>query len=133
MGTWGPGPFENDDASDWLYSLEDSSGPSTVREALDVAAVGYLELYMGAVTIAAAEVVAAASGHPSAAEPDAVREWVNQYGGEFGKDDIRAAIAAIDRAYSEQSEIRHLWEDTGRREWNEAVEGLRRRLVDALA
>ncbi len=37
MGAWGTGPFENDDAADWILSLEDGS-VDDVSMALEVAA-----------------------------------------------------------------------------------------------
>ncbi|MEZ6009289.1 MAG: DUF4259 domain-containing protein [Planctomycetota bacterium] len=35
MGTWGIGPFENDGANDWAYSLEETSDLGLVESALD--------------------------------------------------------------------------------------------------
>ena len=34
MGAWDFGPFDNDDAGDWLYDLEKSSDTSVIAEAL---------------------------------------------------------------------------------------------------
>ena len=34
MGSSDFGPFENDDASDWLYTLEESSGTAVIMDAL---------------------------------------------------------------------------------------------------
>ena len=57
MGAWGSGPFENDDACDWLDELADS-GVAALREALALAdAADYLEAPDGSVVVAAAEVV----------------------------------------------------------------------------
>jgi Domain of unknown function (DUF4259) len=34
MGAWGAGPFENDDASDWVYELEEAPDLNFVRDVL---------------------------------------------------------------------------------------------------
>lgn len=42
MGAWGIKSFENDDASDWLYDLEESDDPSVIQKALQLD-MAYLE------------------------------------------------------------------------------------------
>ncbi len=54
MGAWGSGPFENDDACDWLDELADS-GVAALRAALALADdAEYLEAPDGSVIVAAA-------------------------------------------------------------------------------
>ena len=54
MGAWGSGPFENDDAVDWVGELYEGGGLDTCRSALRVALTdNYLEMYVGAAAIAA--------------------------------------------------------------------------------
>ena len=67
MGAWGVGPFENDDASDWVYQLEGAEDLELVRGTLEAAAnpQGYLEAPTCSEALAAAEVVAALSGRPT--------------------------------------------------------------------
>ena len=61
MGTWGTGPFDNDDAGDWVYELEEATDLGLVREPLRTAldTDDYLELAEGNNAIAAAAIVAA--------------------------------------------------------------------------
>jgi hypothetical protein len=47
MGTWGSGPVDNDDASDWVYDLAEASDFEIVRRSLGVAHVMYLEAREG--------------------------------------------------------------------------------------
>jgi hypothetical protein len=66
MGAWDIGPFDNDDAADWLYVLEESSDVSTIAAALGVITDigdGYLEAPDCSNALAAVEIVAALRGH----------------------------------------------------------------------
>lgn len=62
MSVWGPLPYENDDAADWLADLDDEPEMALVHEAFDevlgVDAPRYLEVTEGAQAVAAAAVVA---------------------------------------------------------------------------
>ena len=60
MGAWGHGPFDNDDAGDWVFELEDS-GVSALRSALQLDG-GYVEAPEAAAGVAAAAVVGVARG-----------------------------------------------------------------------
>lgn len=65
-GAWGEGPFDNDDAQDWL--AECSRGDASVSQAIEtVLRPGYLEIDVGSAAVAAAEVVAIANGKGTAA------------------------------------------------------------------
>ena len=102
MGTWGHGPFDNDAASDLLVRLE-------LREALDaaVASDGFVDYDIAAAAIAAAAIVAYATGRlgPDAL-PSVVPDTLSV------PDDLPAlAVTALDRAVSEDSEWRLLWAD----------------------
>jgi hypothetical protein len=69
LGSWGAGIFENDDASDWIYALEDDGAKavdSALTAALEGADGGYIEAPDGACALAAAEAVSAAYGAPKA-------------------------------------------------------------------
>ena len=71
MRAWGIRTFDNEDALDWLASLDDASDDSVLREALEeVAEAGpadYVESPWGACALAAAEV--ADSGGMAGPEP----------------------------------------------------------------
>ncbi len=67
MGAWGYGPFENDDAMDFVGDLETATGTghlSTILYAISDDRTEYVEAPESSVAIAAAEVVAALLGHP---------------------------------------------------------------------
>jgi Domain of unknown function (DUF4259) len=55
MGAWGPGPFDNDDATDWYLALVKTKDLSLVEEVLDASIVDDELFYLGDMdTIAAA-------------------------------------------------------------------------------
>lgn len=114
-GAWDTGPFDNDDALDWVWELTDSDDLSVVEDALQSAidTSDYLEAPMGSMAVAAAEVVAALKGKPRAELPPEVSEWVKarEY---VVKDDLaeaaRKAVAEVKNA--ESSELAQLWSES---------------------
>ena len=72
MGAWGVGHFDNDDAGDWVWELEDTgtASPVTAAFAAVEAEANYLEAPDACIALAAAEVVAAWAGNPAAETPD---------------------------------------------------------------
>ncbi|EMI41733.1 DUF4259 domain-containing protein [Rhodopirellula sp. SWK7] len=112
MGAWGHSTFDNDDAADWVADLEESTDMSDVIQALCGVtddAEDYIEAPECSSAIAAAEVVAALNGNPSADLPGSVREWIE------GKPIPDAglntkACNAIDAVLSD-SELKELWEE----------------------
>jgi hypothetical protein len=131
MGAWGHGPFENDDASDWVWTLEESSDLSVVRAALDgvVATAGnYLEAPACSEALAAAEVVAALSGRPRDGLPDEVKAWIRERSGAPPEviDLARQAVTAIHR----KSELRELWQESDSfDDWSKTLDDLAARLA----
>jgi hypothetical protein len=129
VGAWGYGSFDNDDAMDWVGELEGADGTQLITDALDVVlqAEDYLESPDAAIGLAAAEVVAALLGRPTANLPPEVASWV------AGKKPPRAALVrkaqrAVQRVL-ENSELKELWaesEDADR--WAQEVNGLLQRL-----
>lgn len=112
MGAWGAGAFENDDAGDWVYDLEGADDFALVRDALDEAVLvsGYLDIGEGARAVAAAEVVAAASGRPPAAGlPEPVTAWLESNAPVVSDDDRALARRAIERVAGARSELAELW------------------------
>jgi hypothetical protein len=113
MGAWGHGPFENDDAGDWVYELEKSIDRSVIEAAFDAVLaekIDYLEAPDCSRAIAAAEVTAALLGKPREDLDEELCAWLE------GKPQppaalvaqARAAVAAILAA----SELKNLWEAT---------------------
>jgi hypothetical protein len=135
MGAWGTGPFENDDAADWAYELEEASELSPVRQALSATldTDGYLELPEGACAVAAAAVVAATFDGDVRGFPGEIAEWIDRHPDAAGRQDARLAVDALERVTSEESELRALSEQSGDAEgWRRAMETLRVRLIRAI-
>jgi riboflavin biosynthesis pyrimidine reductase len=135
MGAWGTGPFENDDAADWAYELEEAADLSPVRQALSATldTDGYLEVPEGACAVAAAAVVAATFDGDVRGFPEQVVEWIVDHPDAAGREDARLAVDALERVTSEESELRQLAvEGGGGAAWVRAMETLRVRLVRAI-
>ena len=115
MGAWGTGPFENDDAGDWLFELEESRDGGAILAALQEVTEREAgeELEAGEATnaIAAAEIVAALHEFPLADLPDNAREWVDAHEELEAADWIPAALAAIKRV-RKSSELKELWDES---------------------
>jgi hypothetical protein len=130
MGAWGARSFENDDALDWVWELEESDDASVVRAALAATERDdEVEAPEAACACAAAEVVAAASGAPAEWLPDEVRTWVAAHGAAVAG--LRSeAPAAVPRVAS-RSVLQQLWAESGDAEWDKAVADLLGRLTQA--
>lgn len=129
MGAWGDGPFENDDAGDWVYDLEKTTDASLLRSTLESGTGDdYLEAPDGANAIAAAEVVAAAMGRPAPSLPDEVTAWVAANAATVTPDVVDLARRAVDRVVADDSELRELWDEAGSDEWLRLTADLRSRL-----
>lgn len=112
MGAWGIRSFDNDDAADWVYELEESSGAEAIRAALQaISPDAYLEAAECSSALAAAEVVAALKGHPLANLPPEVVTWVADSNVEVDDDLLSLALMAIHRIETE-SALRELWQET---------------------
>ena len=112
MGAWGCGPFENDDALDFVADLESTAGTghlSTVLSAVADDRSVYVEAPESSSAIAAAEVVAALLGHPHSELPEEVTRWVAQQDGSHA-DLAREALRAVGRI-ADSSEVRELREE----------------------
>ncbi len=135
MGAWGAGTFDNDDAADWAYELEEATDLSPARQALAATTDtdGYLELPEGACAVAAAAVVAATFDGDLKGLPDEVGEWIDDHPDSASRGDARLAVDALARVSSEDSELRDLWDDAPEgAEWVKEIEKLRHRLVRAI-
>lgn len=119
MGAWGTGPFDNDDAGDWVFELEDD-GVAAVRAGLELSAEATAD--RDAAAVAAATVVALAHGLPveSSAEVD---DWF------AGADpatleELRAlapSAAAVLHRVLDGSELAELHDETSDEEWRERL------------
>ncbi|MCX5660604.1 MAG: DUF4259 domain-containing protein [Planctomycetota bacterium] len=131
MGAWGLGPFDNDDALDFIGDLVEADDDSMLADALATASVDedeYIEAPDGCNAIAAAEVVAAANGKPVKKLPDAARKWLK------GKPKPDAKLLgqarkAMKRILGKESELQQLWEESDNLDaWKDVVEELIQRL-----
>lgn len=131
MGAWGVGAFENDDASDWVYELEEAGDLSLVRETLEAAAdpEGYLEAPTCAVALAAAEVVAAVGGRPAPDLPEEVRTWVAAHRTALPGELQQLSVRALDQVAAD-SELKELWAESDENGmWVDRLQELRARLL----
>ncbi|KIT17919.1 DUF4259 domain-containing protein [Jannaschia aquimarina] len=141
MGTWGVHSFENDDAADFIARLEaEKVHPPVVNaefvgEALEgVFAVPPSDLGAGqaATAVAAAEVIAAALGHPREGEAEDPFELSTSF--KFYDDYVGMAVAALSRIRRDESELAELWADTDEAgDWHASLADLEARLRNAAA
>ena len=132
-GAWDIGPFDNDDALDWVWELESSADFSAIESALAPAAHrhSYLEAPDGSMAIAAAEVVAALLGNPQPHLPEEVKIWVKGRQLETDSDLVVAARKAIVAVQdTDKSELAQLWSDSEESfaAWQSSLADLARRL-----
>ena len=131
MIVWGPGFFENDDATEYVSDLEKSSGLDLVRAALDLPAdpTEFVSIEDVRRALVAAEVIAALKGRESGTMPDSLIGWTQ------GLDvvdvdpvDLRFACQSVRRAL-QHSESRESWARVAdANEWIDNVKFLLTRL-----
>ena len=131
MGAWGSGPFENDDAGDWVWELEDDEDGSVIDAALsavvDTPPHELVEAGDASNALAAAEIVAAARGRSDSQLPTEAAEWIRRNGALVSDAVVTLAVRAVDRVLA-GSELKELWEEAGDPEWEQVVSALRSRL-----
>jgi hypothetical protein len=107
MGAWGPGPFDNDDAADFITTLTDAAQgdrAGLVETAL-ILPDGYLEIPEASAAVAVAALVAAANGMRMDMPAEAT-ELMRQGGIPSGADARELARAALARVTGPDSEWR---------------------------
>jgi len=131
MGAWGVGTFENDEASDWVYQLEEAGDLTLLKDTLVAAAEpsGYLESPACSEALAAAEVVAALAGRPAPDLPEEVRAWVGEHRATVAPGLRALAVRAIDQIGAD-SELKELWAESEESEtWADRLQELRGRIA----
>jgi hypothetical protein len=120
MGAWGTGPFQNDEALDFLAGVEDAavSGRLGVLERpLEhvVHSGDYLEAPEVTEAVAAAAVVGAVLNPMAAADEPDIPEWVSQLDGDrLDNELVELARRVLRRALSpEDNEAHELWAEAG--------------------
>jgi hypothetical protein len=115
MGAWGAGPFDNDDALDFLDQLSDLPAnelAGRLEAALAVPTEGYLEYPEGSAAIAAASLIAAVHRGAFDGLNEQARELV-QTGAVHDNARLRdQALAALTRVIGESSEWQALWSES---------------------
>ena len=133
MGACGSGPFENDDAMDWLgLELSEREDEEVLEWAFDAVIETptdfLIETPEASTAIAAAEIVAATRGAPSDELHEVAAEWVVDNGSLVSETTVHKARAAVERVLA-SSELRELWDESGEGgEWRAKTEDLLRRL-----
>jgi hypothetical protein len=149
MGTWGAGSFQNDSALDWVGDFCKRSDISLVHAALSrvvehggtkQSSASFIEKLFGrrrrsdwltanvaSQALAAAEVVAAWDGRPSANLPDNLVLWLQQHESSFQPDLVPKARQAVSIVKT-NSELKDLWEEGDAVKWKAAIKDLEQRL-----
>lgn len=127
MGAWGAGNFENDDALDFLAEIDGPAMLESVFGNLPPAGEGEVDATDACRVLAAADIVAAMMGRPSADCPADLTPRLK----EFGKPTdtlIELARQGVSRVLFD-SELLDLWHESDNREdWNVVVTDLIERL-----
>jgi hypothetical protein len=134
MGAWGPGPFENDDAYDWLTGFAEQPKQVRLLGALrDVLRDRdeYLDASESSQAVAAAAVVAALCSRVKYGVPPEIKRVIKSRKAPK-RQLIHKAICALDRVFA-CSELRDLWNETGDNKWYQHMCNLTGRLKRALA
>lgn len=130
-GAWQAGSFENDDAMDWANDCARASGPGFLAATLEGAIEpAHLEAPEASAAVAAAEVIAAARGKPSASLPKSLGAWLQrQSAGEIAKL-TPTASKAIDRILNGPgSELQDVWKRSASYDsWQRNMDDLQTRL-----
>jgi len=113
MGAWGAGPFDNDDASDFMMELESAPSWDIARQAFhDVMSHNdYVELPEGARAYAAAALLTVAHGKSDISAQD--YHMTLDAMGPPPRDLTLLAKMALRRLSTGDSEIRELYLDSG--------------------
>lgn len=129
MGTWGLSPFENDNASDWVWVLAEAKDTSVLSDALE-AVISEEEIFEGCEeALAAAEVVAALRGKPLEELPEEVNAFVKEQGKKPPSAQlVKLAVTAVERI-AEESGLKERWDETDdAKDWLVSLKDLLKRL-----
>ena len=111
MAAWAPGPFDNDEAADFIEDLTEAPAWRTVLQMLEhvTQQAGYLEAPEGEIAVAAAAIVAAAVG-PIEILPDSHRDLKAALGAP-PEGARQMARNALTRVVAPASELDELWQE----------------------
>lgn len=133
MGAWGSGPFENDDALDFVAEVEEAGGKAVAAAIKAVPAKGFVEAPAGTNALAAGEIIAAARGRLMADLPEEIAAWIEDSKWKPTSELIAGAASAAKLVLeSKDSELRELWEEAESDDaaaWRKNVQDLLKRLA----
>jgi hypothetical protein len=131
MGAWGWGPFDNDDAADWVGEFRGAdrdTGLRAVGAALRTVAEArpddYLDAPEGTMAVAAAEVVAAVHGLDvlETSYNEELLAWVATMQLPADGELVSLAVQALERVKGPESELADLWDEVNDLSWRRAVD-----------
>ncbi|WP_329498071.1 DUF4259 domain-containing protein [Kitasatospora herbaricolor] len=128
MGTWDIGPFDNDTAADFAYTLDEAAPEereNLVRATLvrAIRTQEYLESPEGAEVVAAVALIAAQC---PGGEPVTTSYGPDEALPTFAADLRMLAIDALDRVLAEESELADLWDEAvDGPKWRQSIRRLR--------
>jgi hypothetical protein len=126
MGSWGLDPFDDDDAGDWSWTLEDGAGPEALRDAFAAVATPSEDPADSAIAVAAASLVAAARGVPVTI-PASMQEWLAARDASIVAALAPEAVAALDAVLAD-SGLADVWDEQGP-EWRQRTRAMRTALA----
>ena len=116
-GAWDTGPFDNDDALDFVYELTEASPYRALWQALGpcMASRGeYLDATDGSRAVAAAALVAANLSGDTDSVPEEVRAWVSEKSWAADVKLVGSADYCMKEVNNKDtSELAQLWADSG--------------------
>jgi Domain of unknown function (DUF4259) len=125
MGAWGTGPFDNDDAADFLAEISETPNGQIggrLSAVLTLSPTGYLELLDACEAIAAAGLVAVARGAVFEDLEEEVVDLVRTDGIAEDEQLRDAALVALARVTGHSSEWQESWSESDAAE--EAVQAI---------
>lgn len=135
MGAWGEGPFENDDAGDWAYQFDGLDGATGLQVLADALALveadEYLEAPEATAAVAAAAVVSwihDPKAIPESPYSDAAATWVRRARPTPSASLVAAALSALNRVRTGESELAELWAEGEDAAWRESLTQIETRL-----
>jgi len=111
MGAWGISTFQNDDAADWLYDLEETNDLSLLDSTFDRANSEYIESPDGSCILAAAEVLLALLGAKRDGIPENAVSWIKSNKTLDASGLKTRAHKAVMAVLSDKSELKELWQE----------------------
>jgi len=133
MGTWDSGSFDNDEAMDWVYELEEADDFSILAESFETVIEqrdDSPDETDCAIAICAAEVVAGLFNNPADDLPAEVVSWIEDQ--PTPPESLRKLARTSLRVILQDSGLKELWEETDiYHEWEESVRDLLTRLQES--